>query len=196
MAENNITRTLQIEREKHRQRVADLTNELQDLRRESKAKDLQLFEMEDEVQAMKTQLREQYLQEKKKSTVEWEERLRSALNDRSIRQQQNDQLRELITRQHKALQLQNDQYEECAKKNEEMAEALAELQEQLAEMGRMKIEAQERASDLTEIAARMEAELEERRNGASAKEQIQELRKRLGELAKDELEKIEFIVNE
>jgi hypothetical protein len=39
-------------------------------------------------------------------------------------------------------------------------------------MARMKAEAEERASDLTEIAARMEAELEERRNGASAKEQI------------------------
>jgi hypothetical protein len=42
----------------------------------------------------------------------------------------------------------------------------------------------------------MEAELEERRSGASAKEQIEELRKRMGELAKDELERIEFIVNE
>jgi hypothetical protein len=31
----------------------------------------------------------------------------------------------------------------------------------------------------------MEAELEERRCGASAKEQIEELRKRMGELAKD-----------
>jgi hypothetical protein len=128
--------------------------------------------MEDEVEAIKTQLREQYIQEKKKSSLEWEERVRGVLADRAVREQENDELRELITRQHKALQLQNDQYEECAKKNEEMAEALAELEEQLAEMARLKADSEERAADLTEIAARMEAELEERRSGASAKGQI------------------------
>jgi hypothetical protein len=36
----------------------------------------------------------------------------------------------------------------------------------------------------------MEAELEERRNGASAKEQVEELRKKVNELAKGELERI------
>ena len=67
--------------------------------------------MEDEIEAVRTQLKEQYLQEKKRSAGEWEERLKSALADRAVREQENDELRELITRQHKALQLQNDQYE-------------------------------------------------------------------------------------
>lgn len=69
--------------------------------------------------------------------------------DRTAREQENEELRELITRQHKALQLQNDQYEECARKNEELSDAFAELEEQLAEMGRLKAEAEERAADLT-----------------------------------------------
>lgn len=61
---------------------------------------------------------------------------------------------------------------------------------------RQRAESDERVSDLTELAGRMEAELEERRNGASAKEQVEELRKKVNELAKGELERIEFIVNE
>jgi uncharacterized tellurite resistance protein B-like protein len=89
---------------------------------------------------LRSQLKEQYQQEKKRLTAEWEERVRAALADRAAREQENDELRELITRQHKALQLQNDQYEECAKKNEELAEACADLEEQLSELTRLKAE--------------------------------------------------------
>lgn len=48
----------------------------------------------------------------------------------------------------------------------------SELEEQLSEVIRQKAESDERVADLTELAATMENELEQRRNGASAKEQI------------------------
>lgn len=63
--------------------------------------------MEDEIETYKTQMREQFQHEKKKLVLEWDEKLRSAVVERSAREQENEELRELITRQHKALQLQN-----------------------------------------------------------------------------------------
>ena len=42
---------------------------------------------------------------------------------------------------------------------------------------------------------RMEAELAEYRNGQCAKGQVEELRKKVNEMAKGELERIEFIVS-
>ena len=42
----------------------------------------------------------------------------------------------------------------------------------------------------------METELVERRNGQCAKDQVEELRKKVSELAKGEIERIEFIVSE
>jgi chromosome segregation ATPase len=89
-AENGLARSLEGEREKHRLRVAEAAAEVEELRRECKNKDLLLFEMEDEVEAVRAQLREQYLQEKKKAGAEWEERLRGALADRAGREQEND----------------------------------------------------------------------------------------------------------
>ena len=73
---------------------------------------------------------------------------------------------------------------------------MSELEDQLSLAVRQREEAEERVCDLTDLAARMESELEERRSGASTKNQIEELRKKMGELAKDELDRIEFIVNE
>lgn len=40
-----------------------------------------------------------------------------------------DELRELVTRQHKALQLQNEEYGEIAKENEDLSKKVAELEE-------------------------------------------------------------------
>lgn len=68
---------------------------------------MHIFEMEDEIETYKTQMREQFQHEKKKLVLEWDEKLRSAVVERSAREQENEELRELITRQHKALQLQN-----------------------------------------------------------------------------------------
>jgi chromosome segregation ATPase len=89
-ADTGLARSLEAEREKQRHRVGELSAELEELRRECKAKDLQLFEIEDEVEVLRSQLREQYLQEKKKTVAEWEERLRNALADRAVREQEND----------------------------------------------------------------------------------------------------------
>lgn len=51
-------------------------------------------------------------------------------------------------------------------------------------------EAEERLTEMADLIGRMEGELDERRCGANAKEQIDELRKRMGELAKGEIERI------
>lgn len=68
---------------------------------------MHIFEMEDEIEAFKTQMREQFQHEKKKLVMEWDEKVRNAVAERTAREQENEELRELITRQHKALQLQN-----------------------------------------------------------------------------------------
>ena len=57
---------------------------------EEEALSVSVFEIEDEVEVLRSQLREQYLQEKKKTVAEWEERLRNALADRAVREQEND----------------------------------------------------------------------------------------------------------
>ena len=84
-----------------------MISEIDELRKECKSKDMHIFEMEDEIETYKTQMREQFQHEKKKLVLEWDEKLRSAVVERSAREQENEELRELITRQHKALQLQN-----------------------------------------------------------------------------------------
>lgn len=84
-----------------------MISEIDELRKECKSKDMQIFEMEDEIEAYKTQMREQFQHEKKKLVLEWDEKLRAAVAERTTREQENEELRELITRQHKALQLQN-----------------------------------------------------------------------------------------
>lgn len=84
-----------------------MISEIDELRKECKSKDMQIFEMEDEIEAYKTQMREQFQHEKKKLVLEWDEKLRAVVAERTTREQENEELRELITRQHKALQLQN-----------------------------------------------------------------------------------------
>jgi hypothetical protein len=42
--------------------------------------------------------------------------------DTQTKDEENNELRELVTRQHKALQLQNEQYEQLNDKNESLVE--------------------------------------------------------------------------
>ena len=100
-----------------------------------------------------------------------------------------------MTRQHKALQLQNEQFEECSQKNEELDEVVAKLEEELGEALKLREEGEERLAEAVEVMNKMEIELAEYRDGQSAKGKVEELRKKVNELAKDEIERIEFIVS-
>ena len=51
----------------------------------------------------------------------------------------------------------------------------------------MKEEAEERVSELVQLVGRMETELAERRSGQTAKDQVEELRKKMSEMAKGEI---------
>ena len=101
-----------------------------------------------------------------------------------------------MTRQHKALQMQNEQFEDCERKNEELTETVSRLEEELTDTLRAREEAEERVGEMMDLMNRLEGELADRRNCQSAKDQVEELRKKVNEMAKGEIEKIEFIVSE
>jgi ElaB/YqjD/DUF883 family membrane-anchored ribosome-binding protein len=61
------------------------------------------------------------------------------------------------------------------------------LEEELGDALRMKEEAEERVSELVQLVGRMETELAERRSGQTAKDQVEELRKKMSEMAKGEI---------
>jgi hypothetical protein len=61
------------------------------------------------------------------------------------------------------------------------------LEEELEDALRMREEAEERVSELVQLVGRMENELAERRSGQTAKDQVEELRKKLPEMAKGEI---------
>ena len=77
-AENSMARTLEVEREKQKHKHLDLLNELEELKKENKAKDLMAFEMEDVIEHLKKQQKEQISLERKRVVGEWEDKLRNA----------------------------------------------------------------------------------------------------------------------
>lgn len=98
---------MEAEREKQRYKTNELLSELEEVKKESKAKDMIIFELEDDIQRLKTQYKDQIQIDRKKIVAECEEKWRAAVADKVTREQEIEELRELVTRQHKALQLQN-----------------------------------------------------------------------------------------
>jgi predicted nucleic acid-binding Zn-ribbon protein len=92
--------------------------------------------------------------------------------------------------------MQNEQFEESEKKNEELSDVVGRLEEELSEALKQKEEADDRTNEIADLLSRMDAELSSLRNGQSAKDQVEELRKKVNEMAKGEIERIEFIVSE
>ena len=59
----------------------------------------------------------------------------------------------------------------------------------------MREESEERLSEMIELINTLENELSHYRNGQTAKGQVEELRKQVNDMAKGEIERIEFIVS-
>lgn len=95
-----------------------------------------------------------------------------------------------MTRQHKALQLQSEQYDEVVEKNESLAGEFEQLQESSSGWEKEREELEERINELVEINNRLSYELAEKRNNLEAKDQLDEIRKKVSELTKGEIEKI------
>lgn len=70
-AESALGRAVEIEREKNRNKMGELSSQVQQLRREAKAKDMLLFELQDQIESTRGQMKEQFLQEKRKYAAEW-----------------------------------------------------------------------------------------------------------------------------
>lgn len=93
---------------------------MEELRRESRHKEVIVLELEEESERKIATLKEQSAVDRRRLVAEWEEKVRIVAGEREGMARENDELRELVTRQHKALQLQNEQYEEVVTRNEEL----------------------------------------------------------------------------
>lgn len=61
-----MTRTLDLEREKQRNKNSDLIIEIEELKKENKGKDMMIFEMEDIIEQLKHQQKDQISHERKR----------------------------------------------------------------------------------------------------------------------------------
>ena len=171
--QSSWARNVEIEREKQRVRHSELLSEIEQLRKENKSKDLIVFDMEDQLSRQKQQLKEQSSQERKRINAEWEEKIKNIMFESSQKDKQNEQIKELVARQHKALQMQNDQFEEAAQKNEELEEVVSRLEEELSQALKLREDSEERLSEVVELMNRMEEELAGHRQGQNAKDQVE-----------------------
>jgi hypothetical protein len=86
--ETTLSRTTELERERLRLKQSELLAEVEELRKDNKSKDILIFEMEDELEHKASQLKEQFLLEKRKIITEWEEKLKAVYAERSSKDQE------------------------------------------------------------------------------------------------------------
>jgi hypothetical protein len=86
--ETPLSRPTELERERLRLKQSELLAEVEELRKDNKSKDILIFEMEDELEHKASQLKEQFLLEKRKIITEWEEKLKAVYAERSSKDQE------------------------------------------------------------------------------------------------------------
>ena len=131
--------------------------------------------------------------EKRNLIFEHEERIREVKS--RVHDAESLELRNLVNRQNKALKLQNEKYEDVCDKNDQLTSEIEELQHALQKRTMEVQECEERLAQLSEEMEEMEGRYQQQHQDNKLKGQLEEIRKRMNELQKGEIERIEFIVN-